>query len=38
VTLAAAHALHLAPMLDAGAFPADFAPFGARRFDVPATA
>jgi glycine/D-amino acid oxidase-like deaminating enzyme len=37
VTLAAAHALHLAPMLDAGAFPADFAPFGARRFDVPAT-
>jgi glycine/D-amino acid oxidase-like deaminating enzyme len=27
VTLAAAHALHLAPMLAAGAFPADFAPF-----------
>ena len=38
VTLAAAHALHLAPMLAAGALPADFAPFSARRFDVPATA
>lgn len=38
VTLAAAHALHLAPMLVAGALPADFAPFSARRFDVPATA
>lgn len=34
VTLAAAHALHLAPMLVAGAFPEDFAPFGTRRFDV----
>lgn len=38
VTLAAAHALHLAPMLAAGALPTDFAPFSARRFDVPATA
>ena len=38
VTLAAAHALHLAPMLVAGALPQDFAPFSARRFDVPATA
>jgi hydrogen cyanide synthase HcnC len=38
VTLAAAHALHLAPMLVAGALPADFAPFSARRFDVSATA
>lgn len=38
VTLAAAHALHLAPMLVAGAFPEDFAPFGTRRFDVPEAA
>ena len=38
VTLAAAHALHLAPMLVAGALPEDFAPFSARRFDVQAAA
>jgi len=34
VTLAAAHALHLAPLLVAGALPQDFAPFSAGRFDV----
>lgn len=38
VTLAAAHALALAPMLAEGHLAPDLAPFGARRFDVPATA
>lgn len=38
VTLAAAHALHLAPLLAAGTLPDDFAPFSARRFDVQAAA
>jgi len=38
VTLAAAHALNLAPMLAAGVLPEDFAPFSARRFDVQAAA
>lgn len=38
VTLAAAHALHLAPMLVAGVLPEDFAPFSAGRFDVQAAA
>jgi glycine/D-amino acid oxidase-like deaminating enzyme len=38
VTLAAAHALRLAPHIAAGALPAETAPFHARRFDVPAAA
>ncbi|HTW70016.1 MAG TPA: FAD-dependent oxidoreductase [Acetobacteraceae bacterium] len=38
VTLAAAHALALAPHLAAGTLPAEFGAFSARRFDVPATA
>jgi hydrogen cyanide synthase HcnC len=39
VTLAAAHALFLAPAIAAGALPRDtFAPFSSRRFDVPARA
>jgi glycine/D-amino acid oxidase-like deaminating enzyme len=39
VTLAAAHALFLAPCIAAGSLPHDqFAPFSARRFDVPALA
>jgi glycine/D-amino acid oxidase-like deaminating enzyme len=38
VTLAAAHALHLAPMLVAKAFPDDMAPFHPQRFDVSSAA
>jgi glycine/D-amino acid oxidase-like deaminating enzyme len=39
VTLAAAHALVLAPLIAKGALPADeFDVFSPRRFDVPATA
>ena len=38
VTLAAAHALYLAPLIDAGGLPNDFDPFHGRRFDVPAAA
>ncbi|HTU56058.1 MAG TPA: FAD-dependent oxidoreductase [Acetobacteraceae bacterium] len=38
VTLAAAHALTLAPMIDRGALEARLSPFSARRFDVPAVA
>jgi glycine/D-amino acid oxidase-like deaminating enzyme len=39
VTLAAAHALFLAPQIAAGHLSADdFAPFSARRFDVQAAA
>lgn len=38
VTLAAAHAELLAPMIARGALDASVAPFSARRFDVPATA
>jgi hydrogen cyanide synthase HcnC len=38
VTLAAAHALALAPALRAGALPADLSPFSPERFDVRAAA
>ncbi len=38
VTLAANHALALAPLIAAGDLPAEFAPFSARRFDVSAAA
>jgi glycine/D-amino acid oxidase-like deaminating enzyme len=38
VTLAANHALVLAPMLRDTALPAELAPFSAKRFDVPAAA
>jgi glycine/D-amino acid oxidase-like deaminating enzyme len=38
VTLAAAHALHLAPMVVSGELDPMLAPFNAARFDVPATA
>lgn len=38
VTLAAAHAYHLAPAIAAGTLPAEFLPFGAERFDVRAAA
>jgi glycine/D-amino acid oxidase-like deaminating enzyme len=38
VTLAAAHALHLAPMIAAGELDPMLAPFTAARFDVPAAA
>lgn len=38
VTLAAAHALHLAPHIAAGRLPAEFDVFSARRFDVQAAA
>jgi len=39
VTLAANHALTLAPLIAAGGLPADqFKPFSATRFDVPAAA
>ena len=39
VTLAAAHALFLAPCIAAGSLPHEqFAPFSVRRFDVPALA
>jgi hydrogen cyanide synthase HcnC len=38
VTLAANHALAVAPMLRAAALPAELAPFSAKRFDVPAAA
>ncbi len=38
VTLAAAHAVTLAPMIAAGALDAGLSPFRARRFDVPAAA
>ncbi|MGE0152722.1 MAG: NAD(P)/FAD-dependent oxidoreductase [Reyranellaceae bacterium] len=38
VTLAAAHALHLAPMLAAGALDPALSSFSARRFDVPTAA
>ena len=38
VTLAASHALALAPHLAAGALPDEFSAFSAWRFDVPATA
>lgn len=37
VTLAASHALALAPHLAAGSVPAEFSAFSARRFDVPAS-
>lgn len=37
VTLAASHALVLAPHLAAGSLPAEFSAFSARRFDVPAS-
>lgn len=37
VTLAASHALVLAPHLAAGNLPAEFSAFSARRFDVPAS-
>lgn len=37
VTLAASHALALAPHLAAGSLPAEFSAFSARRFDVPAS-
>ncbi len=36
VTLAAAHALALAPMIAAGRLEAELSPFSGRRFDVPA--
>ena len=38
VTLAAGHALHLAPSIAAGRLPESFEPFSARRFDVQALA
>jgi glycine/D-amino acid oxidase-like deaminating enzyme len=38
VTLAAAHALHLAPQIAAGRLPESFEPFSAKRFDVQALA
>ena len=38
VTLAAAHALHLAPRIAEGRLPEDFEPFSARRFHVQAVA
>jgi len=38
VTLAAAHALHLAPHILGGHLPTSFAPFGPARFGVPAAA
>jgi glycine/D-amino acid oxidase-like deaminating enzyme len=38
VTLAAAHALHLAPCIAAGRLPESFEPFSVRRFDVRALA
>ena len=38
VTLAAAHALHLAPRIAEGRLPESFEPFSARRFDVQALA
>ncbi|MGE4369917.1 MAG: NAD(P)/FAD-dependent oxidoreductase [Burkholderiaceae bacterium] len=38
VTLAAAHALQLAPMLSAGGLSPDMAPFSCRRLNVPPTA
>ena len=38
VTLAAAHALDLAPAIRAGAFPAEYRPFALERFDVRAAA
>ncbi|MCU0984192.1 MAG: FAD-binding oxidoreductase [Acetobacteraceae bacterium] len=38
VTLAAAHALHLAPMIASGELDPMLAPFNAARFDVPAAA
>ena len=38
VTLAAAHALHLAPCIAAGRLPESFEPFSARRFDAEALA
>jgi glycine/D-amino acid oxidase-like deaminating enzyme len=38
VTLAAAHALHLAPRIAEGRLPESFEPFSAKRFDVQALA